>query len=92
MNAKLKEEITTIWENLLKELVDKSLLCSSEKTLIFQFAWRLRLSQNIGLDEKKIDFERSLFESFSDGTFLDLYFEADKVRVGLEFKFPKKIS
>lgn len=43
-----------------------------------------------------IDFEAVLFnKSFSDGKFLDLYFEVEyegiSYRVGVEFKFPKKL-
>ena len=50
---------------------DKS--CSSEKALVFHFAWRLKEHYQNNIE---LDFEKTLFvdennEKFSDGTFLD---------------------
>jgi hypothetical protein len=63
---------------------------SSEKSLVFWYAWNLKSSNPELIEE--IDFERSLFVNFSDGTFLDLYLvlksKNKNLRVGIEFKLP----
>ncbi len=65
---------------------------SSEKSIVFEFAWRFYKEHNEYI--KNIDFETSLFDSFSDGTFLDLFLEfkdnGETYKIGLEFKFPNK--
>lgn len=64
---------------------------SSEKTLVFEFAWQL-LSKH--KEYSKLDFEKCVFEKDPNGRFLDLYIEYKsenkKMRIGIEFKFPKK--
>jgi hypothetical protein len=89
----IQKEISEIWNSIETDLNQEMLNMSSEKTLVFTFAWLLKT--NSALDISCIDFEKDLFaRDFSDGKFLDLYFEVtDKnntYRVGIEFKFPHK--
>lgn len=86
----MEETLVNIWNLTVRQFNTGLKLFSSEKSFVFWFAWNLK-SENPNLVEK-IDFERSLFKSFSNGTFLDLYLELKiegKIqRVGIEFKFP----
>ena len=45
---------------------------SSEKTLVFEFAWQLLTHHK---QYSKLDFEKYVFEKDSNGRFLDLYIE-----------------
>ncbi len=64
---------------------------SSEKTLVFEFAWQLLTNHK---QYSKLDFEKYVFEKDSNGRFLDLYIEYKSgnknIRIGIEFKFPKQ--
>ena len=64
---------------------------SSEKTLVFEFAWQLLTNHK---QYSKLDFEKYVFAKDPNGRFLDLYIEYKsgnkKIRIGIEFKFPKK--
>ncbi|MCB9190280.1 MAG: hypothetical protein H6602_01255 [Flavobacteriales bacterium] len=78
------------WEKTVRQFNNGQRRLSSEKSLVFWFAWNLKLE--LGDIVKEVDFERNQYDSFSDGTFLDLYLELDNqdqtYRVGIEFKFP----
>jgi len=91
------EEIKVI----IREIVDliefetniKKNILSSEKTLVYRFAWLLNSELNIKINVT--DFERVLFDKkFSDGKYLDLFLDLEihkqSYRIGLEFKFPNK--
>jgi hypothetical protein len=84
-----KKIIEEKWEEVVNDLLVFPDRFSSEKSLVFNFAWKI--AKHFDLEKKNIiiDFEKSLFEHFSDGTFLDLYIEVDKIKIGFEFKFPK---
>lgn len=66
---------------------------SSEKTLVFEFAWQLLTNNK---QYTKIDFEKSMFEDDQNGKFLDLFIEYEtghkNIRIGIEFKFPRKTN
>jgi hypothetical protein len=87
----LKENIQSVWNEINTEINLPNALVSSEKSLIFKFAWKYfeRFEQTI----QSIDFETCLFEDFPDGKFLDLYMVLQsnglEFRIGIEFKFPK---
>lgn len=89
----IAKEINKIWSSLEADLNQGVITVSSEKTLVFKFAWAIA-SNNV-LNITNIDFEKDLFNmDFKDGKFLDLYFEVaaknEVYRVGIEFKFPHK--
>lgn len=89
----LKEIINNIWYEIEDEINNKKNILSSEKTVVFRFAWLINYQQNIKINV--IDFERVLFDGkFSDGKFLDLFLELEIknsiYRIGFEFKFPNK--
>ena len=90
VDDKMKTLISRTWDEIISKYANGALTMSSEKTLVFQFAWHLANSKKINVE--KIDFEVQLFdESFSGGKFLDLMFEGDTgLKIGIEFKFPKK--
>lgn len=89
---KIEENIKLIWELIDNWINEDIKLISSEKSVVFNFAWEFykKFEQQIDL----IDFETSLFKNFSDGQFLDLFIKFkhdDKVvRIGIEFKYPNK--
>lgn len=87
---KLIDLISELWEGLAKEMKSNKSRFSSEKAMVFRFAWLLK--ESLKEEVEIIDFERQLFKDFSDGTYLDLYFEYQNKKIGLEFKFPKKNS
>ncbi|MEF3077415.1 hypothetical protein [Winogradskyella poriferorum] len=87
------EVIKNIWKTIESDLNAQQIVISSEKTLVFKFAWLLNTIDDFKV--YNIDFEKNLFRrDFKDGKFLDLYFEVEiesiKHRVGIEFKFPHK--
>jgi hypothetical protein len=84
----IKNIISDIWTQVVNNILVNHNNYSSEKTLVFHFAWLLKnsLKEEITI----IDFEKQLFREFSDGTFLDLYFEYKNQKIGIEFKFPKR--
>jgi hypothetical protein len=88
----IKDNIKTIWERIDSWMNDGSALISSEKSVVFNFAWQFYLEHKENI--VSIDFETSLFDNFSDGQFLDLYIvyksENKKMKIGIEFKFPNK--
>ncbi len=80
------EDLINIWQTIVNNINNDSLICSTEKAICFQFAWQVKQMFN----DSNIDFERRLFENdFSDGMFLDLLIEHQAFRVGIEFKFMK---
>ncbi len=93
MEENIKEKILdihTIVSNRLNS--NKKKTFSSEKSIVFDFAWQFSVKYQSFIEN--IDFETSLFNSFSDGTFLDLFLElkenGENYKVGIEFKFPCK--
>jgi hypothetical protein len=79
--------INGIWTDLINEVNLNPNKFSGEKSIVFNFAWRL--SQNLQSRIKNIDFEKQTYDCFSDGQYLDLYFEIDDIKIGIEFKYPK---
>ncbi len=90
MNNIVKSLILETHEILSDRLNSGAKKYSSEKSIVFDFAWQFSLKNSNII--KEIDFEPTLFQSFSDGTFLDLLLELNDngkvLRVGVEFKFP----
>lgn len=88
----IKKIITEIWNEIDNWMNNDIRLISSEKSVVFNFAWELAKKHPKNL--KFIDFETSLFNDFSDGKFLDLYIIFNDgikdVKIGIEFKFPHK--
>lgn len=89
----IKVIIGEIWDKLERDLNNNETVISSEKSLVFKFAWLLHLKEEEKLSN--VDFEIALYGvDFSDGKFLDLYFEikihGSNYKVGIEFKFPNK--
>ena len=82
----IKNIINEIWKRLIKNNNINNF--SSEKTLVFHFTWLLK--EELKEEMTSLDFEKQLFQNFSDGTFLDLYFEYNNQKIGIEFKFPKR--
>jgi hypothetical protein len=83
----IKEKIKDCWKKLIENVNSNLHHLSSEKTLVFHFTWLLK--EELKEQMSSIDFEKQLFENFSDGTYLDLYFEYNGLKIGIEFKFPK---
>ena len=80
----IDDEITEIWDKLIKDINEGTELCSSEKSLVFHFAWRLKDRYK---NEIKLDFEYDIFKSISGNKWLDLYAILDSQKLGFEFKF-----
>ena len=89
---KIENIIEEIWNEIDIWMNNDIRIISSEKSVVFNFAWELGKKHPKEL--KFIDFETSLFTEFSDGKFLDLFIilnDGDKdVKIGIEFKFPHK--
>jgi hypothetical protein len=88
----IKKIIAEIWLDIDNWMNNDIRLISSEKSVVFNFAWELAKKYPSNL--KFIDFETSLFNNFSDGQFLDLFiifYDGKKdIKLGFEFKFPHK--
>lgn len=89
----IRNQLDKIWSTIETQLNKKGITISSEKTLVFKFAWLLNSHDNLSIEN--IDFEKDIFdEAFLDGKFLDLYFEVliagIRYRIGVEFKFPNR--
>jgi hypothetical protein len=88
----IKKIITKIWGEIDNWMNNDTRLISSEKSVVFNFAWEISKKHPKNL--KFIDFETNLFDEFSDGKFLDLYMIFNDgikdVKIGIEFKFPHK--
>ena len=85
--------IKNIWDKLDLSLNEGTINMSSEKSIVFNFAWKFYNAYQSQI--VSVDFETSLFKNFSDGQFLDLYMicrgaNGQEVRIGIEFKFPIK--
>ena len=84
----MQHEIQSLWSELMSALNKDPKDFSSEKTMVFKFAWLLK--ERLGIAIHKLDFEKQVFEKeFMEAKYLDLYFEFEGKRIGLEFKFPK---
>jgi hypothetical protein len=92
MTESIKEKILDIHTIVSNRLNSNKKSFSSEKSIVFDFAWQFSVKYRSLIEN--IDFETSLFNSFSDGTFLDLFLElkenGETYKVGIEFKFPYK--
>jgi hypothetical protein len=90
----IKENIRAVWNEINAEFNLPNALISSEKSVIFKFAWKY--FENFGQTIQSIDFETCLFENLPDGKFLDLYVVIQsngvRFRIGIEFKFPKRAT
>ncbi|MEL1245303.1 hypothetical protein AAEO56_13585 [Flavobacterium sp. DGU11] len=82
----IEQIVNRTWKELVQEIIKKSDRFSSEKSIVFDFAWKLKCELK---DSILLDFEKRIYENFSDGQFLDLYFEYEGAKVGIEFKYPK---
>lgn len=84
--------ITEIWNEIDNWMNNDIRLISSEKSVVFNFAWEL--AKKYPKELKFIDFETNLFKDFSDGKFLDLFIifsdGIKDIKIGVEFKFPHK--
>ena len=84
--------ISQIWLTIDHWMNTGDKLISSEKSVVFNFAWQLQKSCQDRIE--LIDFETNLFHDFSDGQFLDLFIlyrrGEQSVRIGIEFKYPNK--
>ncbi|GAA4246694.1 hypothetical protein [Winogradskyella damuponensis] len=89
---KLEKIITEIWNDIDSWMNNDIRLISSEKSVVFNFAWEL--AKKYPKKIKFIDFETNLFNDFSDGKFLDLFIifndGTNDIKIGIEFKFPHK--
>jgi hypothetical protein len=89
---KIEKIITQIWNDIDNWMNNNIRLISSEKSVVFNFAWEL--AKKYPKELKYIDFETSLFHDFSDGKFLDLFIifsnGTKDIKIGIEFKFPHK--
>ena len=89
---KIEKIILEIWNEIDNWMNNDIRLISSEKSVVFNFAWEL--AKKYPKELKFIDFETSLFHDFSDGKFLDLFFifndGVKDIKIGIEFKFPHK--
>lgn len=85
----VKATISSTWEQVIAEINKCPKKFPSEKTLVFRFAWLLqkRLEQDTFFEFEKIVLKEGLTKSKK---FLDLYFESNGLKIGMEFKFPKK--
>ena len=91
---KIKESISETWDNMSQSIILNTKSYSSEKSLVFNFAWNYYRC-NLKTIEA-VDFECSLFDGYSNGTFLDLLIIQEignsKVKIGIEFKFMNRKS
>jgi hypothetical protein len=92
MTESIKEKILDIHTIVSNRLNSNKNSFSSEKSIVFDFAWQFSVKYQSLIEN--IDFKTSLFNSFSDGTFLDLFLDLKEngvnYKVGIEFKFPYK--
>lgn len=84
-----KKIIKNIWLKILNEINETPSSFPSEKTMVFRFAWLLQ--KDLPKDLNFV-FEKSVLKNNLEKSkkFLDLYFEIDNKKIGIEFKFPKK--
>ena len=67
----VEDIISQIWLTIDQWINTGDKLLSSEKSVVFNFAWQLQKTCQDRIE--LIDFETSLFHDFSDGQFLDLF-------------------
>lgn len=88
----VEDIISQIWLTIDQWMNTGDKLLSSEKSVVFNFAWQLQKTCQDRIE--LIDFETNIFHYFSDGQFLDLFVlyrrEDQLIRIGIEFKFPNK--
>lgn len=93
MKAQITKKIEQVWNELNLKINQGDLVISSEKSLVFNFAWKFnKLFKDENID---IDFERDLFDKFLNGKYLDLLIKVKEKNeaiflIGIEFKFPNK--
>lgn len=86
---KIKTIVHEIWKKLISEINANPSFYPSEKTMVFRFAW---LFQKEFPKELNFIFEKTVLKSNLEKKkkYLDLYFEINNQKIGIEFKFPKK--
>ena len=93
MQLEITKKIEQVWNELNLNINQGDLIISSEKSLVFNFAWKInKLFKDGDID---IDFEKDLFDKFLNGKYLDLLIKVKENKeavflVGIEFKFPNK--
>lgn len=87
--SKIKSLVNEIWGKVINEINTNPSFYPSEKTMVFRFAWLL---QKASAENINFLFEKIVLKNQPEKrkVFLDLYFEIDDIRIGIEFKFPKK--
>lgn len=84
-------KLIKIWDDVTSGIISGELASSSEKSLVFHYAWML--AQMVPNSINSIDFEAKLFNSeFSDGMFVDLFIKIGSLKIALEFKKPMSSS
>lgn len=85
----IKEIVNKVWLKVINEINQNPSNYPSEKTMVFRFAWLLQkeLPKELNFVFEKIVLKNNLEKRKK---FLDLYFEIDNKKIGIEFKFPKK--
>ena len=82
--------LTRTWTKTIRQFKNNTLKLSSEKSLVFWYAWNLKSDYPDLVTH--IDFERNIYQGFKCGTFIDLYLEialgGQKHKIGIEFKYP----
>jgi hypothetical protein len=83
--------IWDVWDAMMHDVNNGILSISSERAVVFHFAWRL--AESALVESTSLDFEKPLYAEFDEGEFLDLYAlisgDAGKESWGFEFKFPR---
>lgn len=92
-NQSIKNNIISVWNEIENQLNSKKIFVASEKTLVFEFAWRLLKKYP---NYKELNFEKVVLQNQKKKSFLDLYVKLSSgkkaLRIGIEFKFPKTSS
>lgn len=85
----IKKLIHKVWLKVINEINQEPLHFPSEKTMVFRFTWLLQKELP---NEINFVFEKTVLKNNLEKKkkYLDLYFEIDNQKIGIEFKFPKK--
>lgn len=86
----MEQILIKTWETTIKQFKNDQTQLSSEKSLVFNYAYNLKLAYPEIIEV--VDFERSVYRDLQSGTFIDLYITANignqKKKIGIEFKYP----
>lgn len=85
----IKDLINKVWLKVINEINQEPSNFPSEKTMVFRFAWLLQkeLPNDLNFVFEKIVLKNNLEKRKK---YVDLYFEINNHKIGIEFKFPKK--